>query len=96
MWYKFEPKKKNQIVEKKYVTKSNEKSRAKINCKNRNETLYLRDIGDVDVIEDTGSTSGTDKEFVLSKQEEWAKGKEPTPRKKDPVYIIWNLSTKCQ
>ena len=63
-------KKKNQIVEKKYVTKSNEKSRAKINCKNRNETLYLRDIGDVDVIEDTGSTSGTDKEFVLSKQEE--------------------------
>ena len=63
-------KKKYQIVEKKSVTKSNEKSRAKINCKNRNETLYLRDIGDVDVIEDTGSTSGTDKEFVLSKQEE--------------------------
>ena len=28
-----------QIVEKKSVTKSNEKSRAKINCKNRNETL---------------------------------------------------------
>lgn len=59
-----------QIVEKKSATKSNEKSRAKINCKNRNETLYLRDIGDVDVIEDTGNTSGTDKEFVLSKQEE--------------------------
>ena len=42
----------------------------------------------LDVIEDTGNTSGTDKEFVLSKQEQGAKGKGPTPRNKHPVYVI--------
>ena len=78
------PEEKYQTVKRKSVTKSNEKLRAEISCKNRYETLYLTDSDNANITEDTGNKSSIDDDCRLDKKKRMRKRKKLTPRNKYP------------
>ena len=84
------PEEKYQTVKRKSVTKSNEKLRAEISCKNRYETLYLTDSDDANITEDTGNKSSIDDDCCLDKKKRMRKRKKLTPRNKYPEPVTYH------